>query len=200
MLTATEGRRRTAHKAQGNAMATKMKAAIFIEPGRIVLGEKPMPEIGPNDALIRITTTTICGTDVHILKGGTRSKQGLTIGHEPVGVIEKLGRSVIGYTEGQRVIASAICPSGHSNACLDGLHSPGRAGHGARARLKPWAAGASATPSTVRRPVPGRARRHGQPRRRAGQTERRAGADVPGHHVDRPSPVPKPPTSGSATR
>ncbi len=116
-------------------MAEKMKAAIFIEPGRIVLGEKPMPEIGPNDALIRITTTTICGTDVHILKGEYPVEPGLTIGHEPVGVIEKLGRNVIGYTEGQRVIAGAICPSGHSHACLDGLHSqdgPGTA-HG----LKP---------------------------------------------------------------
>ncbi|MCB9968501.1 MAG: NAD(P)-dependent alcohol dehydrogenase [Geminicoccaceae bacterium] len=116
-------------------MADKMKAAIFIEPGRIVLGEKPMPQIGPNDALIRITTTTICGTDIHILKGEYPVEKGLTIGHEPVGVIEKLGRNVVGYTEGQRVIAGAICPSGHSNACLDGLHSqdgPGTA-HG----LKP---------------------------------------------------------------
>ena len=47
----------------------KMKAAIFVEPGRIVLDEKPIPDVGPLDALIRITTTTICGTDVHILKG-----------------------------------------------------------------------------------------------------------------------------------
>jgi threonine dehydrogenase-like Zn-dependent dehydrogenase len=44
-----------------------MKAAIFVEPNRIVLDEKPVPEIGPLDALIRITTTTICGTDIHIL-------------------------------------------------------------------------------------------------------------------------------------
>jgi alcohol dehydrogenase len=51
----------------------KMKAAVFIEPGRIVLGEKPIPDIGPLDALIRITTTTICGTDIHILKGNIRS-------------------------------------------------------------------------------------------------------------------------------
>ena len=47
----------------------KMKAAVFVEPGRIVLDEKPIPEVGPLDALMRITTTTICGTDVHILKG-----------------------------------------------------------------------------------------------------------------------------------
>jgi alcohol dehydrogenase len=47
----------------------KMKAAVFVEKGRIVLEEKPVPDVGPLDALIRITTTTICGTDVHILKG-----------------------------------------------------------------------------------------------------------------------------------
>jgi alcohol dehydrogenase len=69
----------------------KMKAALFIEPGRIVLDDKPVPEIGPNDALMRITTTTICGTDMHILKGEYPVEPGLTIGHEPVGVIEKLG-------------------------------------------------------------------------------------------------------------
>lgn len=81
-------------------MATKMRAAIFIEPGRIVLGEKPVPEIGPLDALIRITATTICGTDIHILKGEYPVAGGLTIGHEPVGIIEKLGSAVQGYREG----------------------------------------------------------------------------------------------------
>jgi threonine dehydrogenase-like Zn-dependent dehydrogenase len=97
-----------------------MKAAIFVEPGRIVLNEKPVPDIGPSDALIRITTTTICGTDIHILKGEYPVAKGLTIGHEPVGVIEKLGSEVKGYREGQRVIAGAITPSGYSNACLCG--------------------------------------------------------------------------------
>lgn len=100
-----------------------MKAAVFVEPGRIVLDDKPVPEVGANDALVRITTTTICGTDIHILKGEYPVAKGLTIGHEPVGVIEKLGANVRGYEEGQRVIAGAICPSGYSNACLDGLHS-----------------------------------------------------------------------------
>ena len=101
----------------------KMKAAIFIKPGRIVLDEKPIPDIGPLDALVRITTTTICSTDIHILKGEYPVAQGLTIGHEPVGVIEKLGSSVTGFREGQRVIAGAITPSGHSSACLCGGNS-----------------------------------------------------------------------------
>ena len=113
----------------------KMKAAIFVEPGRIVLDEKPIPDIGPLDALIRITTTTICGTDVHILKGEYPVAKGLTVGHEPVGVIEKLGSAVTGYHEGQRVIAGAITPSGHSNACLCGYGSQDGAGtkHGWKA-------------------------------------------------------------------
>jgi alcohol dehydrogenase len=104
-------------------MTQKMKAAVFVKPGRIELDEKSIPEVGANDALLRITTTTICGTDVHILKGEYPVARGLTIGHEPVGVIEKLGHMVRGYQEGQRVIAGAICPSGYSNACLDGLYS-----------------------------------------------------------------------------
>lgn len=116
-------------------MPQTMKALIFVEPGRVALEEKPVPEIGPNDALLRITTTTICGTDIHIVKGEYPVESGLTIGHEPVGVIEKLGRNVAGYAEGQRVIAGAVCPSGTSYACLDGLHAQdGQAGpHG----LKP---------------------------------------------------------------
>jgi threonine dehydrogenase-like Zn-dependent dehydrogenase len=116
-------------------MTQTMKSAIFIEPGRIVLDEKPIPDVGPNDALMRITTTTICGTDVHILKGEYPVEKGLTIGHEPVGVIEKLGRNLQGYEEGQRVIAGAICPSGYSNACLDGLYA--QDGQGAAHGLKP---------------------------------------------------------------
>jgi alcohol dehydrogenase len=97
-----------------------MKAAIFVEPGRIALEERPIPEIGPLDALVRITTTTICGTDVHILKGEYPVRRGLIVGHEPVGVIERLGSAVDGYREGQRVIAGAITPSGHSHASLAG--------------------------------------------------------------------------------
>ena len=113
----------------------QMRAAVFVEPGRIVLESKPVPDVGPLDALLRMTTTTICGTDVHILKGEYPVRKGLTIGHEPVGIIEKLGSAVTGYEEGQRVIAGAITPSGHSYACLCGQHSQDGAGtrHGFKA-------------------------------------------------------------------
>ena len=105
-----------------------MKAAVFVEPGRIVLEDKRIPDVGPLDALIKITTTTICGTDVHILKGEYPVARGLTVGHEPVGVIHKLGSAVQGYREGQRVIAGAITPSGWSNACQCGCASQDGAG------------------------------------------------------------------------
>ena len=104
-------------------MVARMKAAVFIEPGRIELVDKPIPDVGPNDALVRITTTTICGTDVHILKGEYPVAKGLTVGHEPVGVIEKLGSAVLGYQEGQRVIAGAICPSFTAHPSQDGFPS-----------------------------------------------------------------------------
>lgn len=113
----------------------RMTAAIFVAPGRIVLDEKPIPHVGPLDALVRITTTTICGTDVHILKGEYPVEIGLTIGHEPVGVIEKLGSAVLGFSEGQRVIAGAITPSGYSNACQCGRCS--QDGPGTRHGWKP---------------------------------------------------------------
>src|SRR5260221_9994392 len=100
-----------------------MKAAVFVEPGRIELREKPIPEIGPDDALVRVTTTTICGTDIHIRKGEYAVPLGFTIGHEPVGIIEKLGSAVKGYKEGDRVLCSAVTPGGHSSACLCGMHS-----------------------------------------------------------------------------
>lgn len=102
---------------------SQMKAAVFLEKGRIEIVSKPIPDVGPNDALVRITTTTICGTDVHILKGEYPVAKGLTVGHEPVGVIEKLGSAVQGYTEGQRVVAGAICPNFNSYAAQDGVAS-----------------------------------------------------------------------------
>jgi threonine dehydrogenase-like Zn-dependent dehydrogenase len=123
-------------------MSTMMRAAVFIEPGRIELADKPIPDVGPNDALLRITTTTICGTDIHILKGEYPVAKGLTIGHEPVGTIEKLGSAVRGYKEGQRVIAGAICPTFTSYASQDGypsqdgsylIHTGQCGGHGYKA-------------------------------------------------------------------
>jgi alcohol dehydrogenase len=104
-------------------MMQMMKAAVFYRPGKIALADKPIPTAGPGEALIKITTTTICGTDVHILTGEYPVVEGLTIGHEPVGVIAALGAGVTGYTVGQRVVVGAITPCGQCNPCLDGHQS-----------------------------------------------------------------------------
>ena len=95
-----------------------MKAAIFEGPGKINLREVRRPEPGPGEALIRVTMTTICGTDVHILKGEYPVKSGLVVGHEPVGVVEALGPGVTGFSTGDRVIVGAITPCGQCRACL----------------------------------------------------------------------------------
>lgn len=100
-----------------------MKAAVFVAPGKIELRERPIPEIGPTDALLRVTTTTICGTDIHILKGEYPIAPGRIVGHEPVGVIAALGAAVTGYEIGQRVIVGAITPCGQCESCLGGQSS-----------------------------------------------------------------------------
>jgi alcohol dehydrogenase len=97
-----------------------MKAAVFIRPGKIILDEKPIPSIGAGDALVKISTTTICGTDVHILRGEYPVEPGRIVGHEPVGVIAELGPGMTGYTIGQRVVIGAITPCGQCDPCLDG--------------------------------------------------------------------------------
>ncbi len=102
-----------------NPLPEKMKALIFVEAGRIELVEKSVPQPGFGEAVIKLSTTTICGTDVHILKGEYPVKSGLTIGHEPVGTIAALGPGVSGYSLGQRVIVGAITPCGHCSSCLD---------------------------------------------------------------------------------
>jgi alcohol dehydrogenase len=78
--------------------------------------------------VIRVTTTTICGTDVHIVKGEYPVRPGLVIGHEPVGIIEELGVGVTGYEIGERVLVGAITPCGQCRACLSGNLS--QCGHG----------------------------------------------------------------------
>ena len=109
-------------------MAT-MRAAVFHAVNDIRLDEVERPRAGVGDAVIRITLTTICGTDLHILRGEYPVKPGLIIGHEPVGIIEELGPGVTGYAIGDRVLVGAITPCGQCRACLSGQWS--QCGHGA---------------------------------------------------------------------
>jgi threonine dehydrogenase-like Zn-dependent dehydrogenase len=98
-------------------MTETMKAAIFEGRERIILGERPIPECGPNDAIVKVTLTTICGTDIHIWREEYPVEQGRIVGHEPVGVIHKLGEAVDGYAVGERVLVGAITPCGTCFYC-----------------------------------------------------------------------------------
>src|SRR5580704_7703839 len=97
-----------------------MKALVFRGPNQIGVEQVPIPKPGPGQAVIRVTLTTICGTDLHILKGEYPVKPGLTIGHEPVGVIHELGIGITGYKVGDRVLVGAITPCGQCFDCLRG--------------------------------------------------------------------------------
>jgi threonine dehydrogenase-like Zn-dependent dehydrogenase len=105
-----------------------MRATVFYGVGDIRVEEVPRPRPGAGEALIRVTTTTICGTDLHIVRGEYPVRPGLVIGHEPVGVIAELGAGVSGYEVGDRVLVGAITPCGQCLACLSGRHS--QCGHG----------------------------------------------------------------------
>ena len=110
------------------ARPATMRAAVFHGPGDIRVEDVPRPHAGPGEAVIRVTLTTICGTDVHILKGEYPVEPGLIVGHEPVGVIDELGPGVAGYEVGDRVLVGAITPCGQCHACLSG--KPAQCGHG----------------------------------------------------------------------
>ncbi len=107
-----------------------MKATVFHGAKDIRVEEVPRPHAGVGEAVIRITLTTICGTDLHIVRGEYAVRPGLVIGHEPVGVIEELGDGVTGYKIGDRVLVGAITPCGQCRACLSGQLAQCGHGHG----------------------------------------------------------------------
>ena len=106
----------------------KMRGTVFHSKNNIRVEEVARPTAGFGEAVIRITLTTICGTDLHILRGEYPVKSGLVIGHEPVGVIEELGEGVTGYKIGERVLVGAITPCGQCRACLSAQWA--QCGHG----------------------------------------------------------------------
>lgn len=97
-----------------------MKAVVFYGPGQLGIETVPLPRARAGEAVIRVTLTTICGTDLHIVRGEYPVKPGLIIGHEAVGVIHELGEGLSGYEVGDRVLVGAITPCGQCNFCLSG--------------------------------------------------------------------------------
>lgn len=100
-----------------------MKAFVMHGLGKVGVVEKPVPEIGPNDALVRTTTAMICTSDSHTVGGAIGDRHELTLGHEAVGVIEKLGAEVQGFKIGQRVAVNAITPCWRCESCQRGFPS-----------------------------------------------------------------------------
>jgi alcohol dehydrogenase len=100
-----------------------MKALVYEGPGKKVWKEVPPPRIQhPTDALVRIETTTICGTDLHILKGDVPAvRPGRILGHEGVGVVTEVGSAVATLAVGDRVILSCIKSCGRCTFCRQGL-------------------------------------------------------------------------------
>jgi alcohol dehydrogenase len=111
----------------------KMRANVFhaVNDFRVMEVDRPQAAVG--EAVLRVTTTTICGTDLHIVRGEYPVKSGLVIGHEAVGVIEEIGAGVVGYEVGERVLVGAITPCGQCSACLSGHQSQCGQGGGYRA-------------------------------------------------------------------
>ena len=117
-----------------------MKANVFRAPGTFGIEEVERPHAGAGEAIVRVTLTTICGTDLHIVRGEYPVDPGRIIGHELVGVIDEVGPGVTGYAAGDRVLVGAITPCGQCHACLAGHLSQCGQGEGYRA-LGGWRLG-----------------------------------------------------------
>ena len=102
-----------------------MKALIYLTVGKKALDERPKPEIAaPTDAIVKITRTTICGTDLHILKGDLPScKPGRILGHEGVGIVETVGPGVTVFKPGDHVLISCVSACGKCVYCRKQMYS-----------------------------------------------------------------------------
>jgi alcohol dehydrogenase len=102
-----------------------VKALVYHGPGKKSLDERPVPPlVAPTDAIIKMTRTTICGTDLHILKGDVPTcEPGRVLGHEGVGVVQQVGSAVSSFKPGDRVLISCISSCGKCDYCRRGMYS-----------------------------------------------------------------------------
>lgn len=109
-----------------------MKALVYLGPDKLALEDKPTPVImAPTDAIVKITKTTICGTDLHIMKGDVPTvTDGRILGHEGVGIIEQIGGSVSNFSVGEHVLISCISSCGKCTNCKEGMYSHCKNGGG----------------------------------------------------------------------
>ena len=113
-----------------SATSDRMKALVYHGPGKRAWEEKPRPAIqAATDAVVRISTSTICGTDLHILKGDLPGvTPGRILGHEGIGVVEAVGAAVTSVRTGDRVIISCVTACGKCDYCRKGMYSHCRDG------------------------------------------------------------------------
>jgi alcohol dehydrogenase len=109
-----------------------MKALVYHGPGKRAWEERPVPTLqAATDAIVKIATTTICGTDLHILKGDVATvTEGRILGHEGVGVVEEAGPGVSTFRKGDRVLVSCITSCGRCPSCKKGMYSHCESGGG----------------------------------------------------------------------
>jgi alcohol dehydrogenase len=102
-----------------------MKALVYKGPGQKAVEDRPRPQISaPTDAIVKVSKTTICGTDLHILKGDVPScTPGRILGHEGVGVVESVGDGVTAIKPGDHVLISCITSCGKCDYCRKGMYS-----------------------------------------------------------------------------
>ncbi|OOG58708.1 zinc-dependent alcohol dehydrogenase family protein [Polaromonas sp. C04] len=102
-----------------------MKALVYLGPQKKALEDRPKPKItAPTDAVVKVTRTTICGTDLHILKGDVPTCQpGRILGHEGVGIVDEVGSAVTAFKSGDRVLISCISACGKCANCRKQMYS-----------------------------------------------------------------------------
>ncbi len=107
-----------------------MKALVYHGPGKKAWEEKPKASIQKNtDAVVRITTSTICGTDLHIMKGDVPAvTDGRILGHEGIGILEEVGAGVTGFKKGDKVLISCVTSCGKCDYCKKSMYSHCRDG------------------------------------------------------------------------
>jgi threonine dehydrogenase-like Zn-dependent dehydrogenase len=107
------------------ASYSTMKALVYRSISEVKLEERPKPRISqPTDAIVKLTKSTICGTDLHISKGDVATcVPGTILGHEGVGIIEEAGTSVQGFKKGEYVLISCICSCATCEYCRRGMYS-----------------------------------------------------------------------------
>jgi alcohol dehydrogenase len=121
-----EGATRTANsRVDGALQENRMKALVYQGPGKKSLEERAKPDLQtPTDAIVKVSKTTICGTDLHILKGDVPTcEPGRILGHEGVGVVESVGAGVVAFKPGDKVLISCISACGQCEYCRRGMFS-----------------------------------------------------------------------------